>query len=121
MSLTRPIPGRTTVYRAIKLATGKVVCVDAAHLQQTSKVVTEQDYDLAKSLGWSDSPHEAMTRFEAEEQALGDEANHRAYGERNMSELAKTEAQQVESRTIRHLPEIPEAPKKRGRPKKTVQ
>ena len=113
--------GRTTVFKAIKLATGQVVCVHPHHLTETTKVVTEKDYDLAKSLGWCDSPQEALDRFEHEEQQIAADAMTRQYEDRTMSDRAQTEAQAVESTTVRHLPEIPEAPRKRGRPKKTVQ
>jgi hypothetical protein len=116
--ITRPIPGRTTVYRAKRLDNGKVVCVDADWLPETSKVVTEADYDLAKSLGWCDSPQEAMAQFEQEQIALGDASLERAYEDRHLSEAAQAEVQAIESTTIRHLPEIPEGPKKRGRPRK---
>ncbi len=111
---------RTTVFRALKLSNGKVVCVDAASLTQTTKVVNDQrEYDIALGQGWSASPQAAMERFEEEEQALGNAANLRAYDDRRLSPAAQAEAAAVESTTIRHLPEIPEAPKRgRGRPKK---
>jgi hypothetical protein len=115
------ILGRTTVFKAKKLANGKVVCIDVDELRETTKVVTAQDYDLAKSLGWCDSPKEALDRFEAEECQRGEDAAVRAYDDRRLSEQAKSEAERVESTTVRHIAEIPEAPRKRGRPKKLVQ
>lgn len=113
---------RTMLYKAFKCANGRVVCVDADYLAHTTKIVSSQgEYDLSRSLGWCDDPQAALDQFEREECQLGEDAAVRAYDDRRLSDGAKTEAQQVESTTVRHLPDIPEAPKKRGRPKKTVQ
>ena len=109
---------RTMIYKAHKLPNGRVVCLDSEYAAHTMKIVSTQgDYDLAKSLGLCDDPTEALAQFEAEECQLGEEAAVRAYDDRHLSERAKTEAEQVESTTVRHLTEIPTAPK-RGRPKR---
>lgn len=53
------------------------------------------------------------------EQMVAVAAAERNYQDRNMSEKAKAEAEAVELKTIHHVAEIQEAPKrKRGRPKK---
>ncbi len=118
-AVDRPILGRTTLFKAIKHANGKVVVLDVDTLTATTKVVTERDYDLSKSLGWCDSPADALAQFEHEEEAVGNDAAVRAFDDRHLSEAAKQEAEVVESRTVRHLPEIPEAPKKGRVTKKT--
>lgn len=102
------------LYRAIRRPDGRIVCLDVAHLHETTKVVhTEPDYTLAKSLGWCDHPSDAMARKEAEEDEISTNAGIRAYDDRHLSEAARAEVEAVERRTIRHLPEIPEGPKKR--------
>jgi hypothetical protein len=111
---------RTMVYKAVKLDNGKVVCVDVEQLHQTTKVVNNQrEYDIALGQGWSVGPQQAMDRFEAEECELGEAAALRAYEDQHMSPAAQAEAAQVDATTVRHLAEIPVAPKRgRGRPKK---
>ena len=112
---------RTTIFRAVKRPDGKVVCVDTDYLQQTTKVVaTEGEYLILKGQGWTDDPQSAMDRFEEEEQALGRAAAERAYTDQTMSEAAQAEAVEYEKTTSRHVPEIPEVARKRGRPKKVV-
>lgn len=108
----------TTLFRALKTPQGRHVCVDTEYLSATTKVVkTEAEYLLAASLGWCDSPQEAMAQLEREQDALSNDAAVRAFDDRHLSEAAKAEAEAVESSTLAHLPEIPAAPK-RGRPKK---
>jgi len=110
---------RTTVYKAILRPDGRHVVLDVDYLRTTTKVVaTEAEYLLAKSLGWTDGPQEAMERLEAEEDQRSTDAAARAYDDQHLSDAAKAEVEAVESATIRHLPEIPAGPKKRGRPKK---
>lgn len=108
----------TTLYRAVRRPDGRYVCVDAEYLSQTSKVVrTEGDYLIAVGQGWCDHPDEAMARLEAEEEQLSTDAGVRNFDDRHLSENAKAEADEAVSGTIRHVAEIPVAPK-RGRPKK---
>lgn len=110
----------TTVYRAIRRPDGRIVCVDVDYLHETTKVVQDRAaYLLATSLGWSDHPTDAMQRKEAEEDQISEDAAVRHFDDRHLSDKAKAEAEEAESHTIRHLPEIPEAPKK-GRPKKSA-
>lgn len=81
-------------------------------------VEDEDQMREAMSRGWRQTPAEAMARFNEKEQALANLAAVRAYEDRNMSDAAKAEAAKLEASTEEHLPEIPEAPKKRGRPAK---
>ena len=110
--------GRRTLYKAIKVK-GKLICVDAEYLDRTSKVFDNRDdYDFALANGWTDNPKTAVERLEAEEDAKSTNAAVRAYDDQGMSEKAIAESEVVESRTLEHLAEIPEWPKKRGRPRK---
>lgn len=112
---------RTMLYKAIRRSDGRHVVIDPSSLQQTTKIVdNDGDYLLAKSLGWCSSPQEALDRLEADEAEQGVNAAIRAYDDRRMSPEAQAEAEAVESRSMKHLAEIPEAPKKRGRPRKSV-
>lgn len=109
-----------TLFRAVRRADGRHVCIDLDHLAATTKVVrTLADYHLAKSLGWHDHPNDAHKALEAEEDQLSTDAGVRNYDDRHLSEAAKDEAEAAERDTIRHMPEIPEAPKG-GRKKKSA-
>lgn len=81
-------------------------------------VQTEREYDAAKAEGWRDTDKEAFEFREQEQAKLAQEAAERAYRDRNMSENAKAEAEKVEAETFGHVAEIPEAPRRRGRPAK---
>lgn len=111
---------RTTLYKALKRPDGKLVVLDVDHLQQTTKVVEfgSRDYEILIGQGWADDPQEAMRRKEAEEDYIGQQAAVSASDDKHMSEAAQKEIADLESSTMEHLLEIPEAPKKRGRPKK---
>lgn len=110
----------TTLFKAIRRPDGRIVCIDTDYLTKTTKVVKdERDYVLAKSLGWCDHPSEALDRMNAEEDALSEAAALRHSDDAHMSPAALAEAAEVDATTIRHLPEIPIAPKRgRGRPRK---
>ncbi len=103
----------TTVYRALKLPNGKVVCADASVISQTSRVVRSSDeYYKAVGQGWVDHPDDALARFEAEEAAIGNAAAERAYYDLRMSEPAQREAEAYEKTVpLVHVPVIPEASK----------
>jgi hypothetical protein len=108
----------TTLYKAMRRPDGRYVCVDAEYLTRTSKVVrTEGEYLLARSLGWCDGPQEAMAQLEKEEDEASTNAGIRNFDDRHLSDKAKAEADAAVSDTIRHIADIPVAPKK-GRPKK---
>lgn len=107
-------PGHpTTLYRAMKLQNGKVVCVDASVIAQTSKVVRNSDeFYKAVGQGWVSHPDEALARFELEEQAVSQAAAERAFYDKRMSEPAQREAAAYEKTVpLVHVAEIPEARK----------
>jgi len=100
----------TTLYRAMKLPNGQVVCVDARVISQTSKVVRNSDeYYKAIGQGWCAKPAEALERFEREEEAIGNLAAERAYSDQFMSRMAQQEAADYEKTVTSHVPVIPEA------------
>lgn len=103
---------RTTLFRAYKKPNGKVVVLEADSIELTTKVVAhESDYLIAKGQGWCDEPQEALDRFEAEEQALGNAAGERAASDLKMSEKAQKEAADYEKTVpLVHVPVIPEVP-----------
>ena len=107
-------PGHpTTLYRAMKLPNGQVVCVDLRVISQTSKVVRNSDeYYKAVGQGWCDHPNDALAQFERAEEAVGNAAAERAYRDLRMSEPAQREAEAYEKTVpLVHVPEIPEARK----------
>ncbi len=107
-------PGHpTTLYRALKLPNGKVVCVDISVIAQTSKVVRNSDeFYKAVGQGWTDHPDKALEQFEAEEQGVAQAAAERAYLDLRMSEMAQREAATYEKTVpLVHVAEIPEARK----------
>lgn len=82
-------------------------------------VRSEDEEEKAKAEGWRESPDEAMAYHESLERDIADAAAHRAYLDRNMGEKAKREAEAVDAAGMEHAPEIPEAPRRRGRPRKS--
>lgn len=107
-------PGHpTTLYRAMKLPNGQVVCADARVISQTSKVVRSSDeFYKAIGQGWVNHPDTALEVFEAQEAAVGNAAAERAYHDLRMSEAAQREAEAYEKTVpLIHVPVIPEARK----------
>ncbi len=103
----------TTLYRAVKLPNGQVVCADARVIASTSKVVrSSDDYYKLVGQGWVDHPDTAVERFELDEQAVSNAAAERAYSDLRMSEPAQREAEAYEKTVpLQHVPVIPEASK----------
>jgi hypothetical protein len=112
---------RTTLYKGVKRPDGKLVVLDVDYLTQTSKIVEQAspEHTLALSLGWADSPQEAMARLEAAEDQIAVDAAVSASDDQHLSEKAQAEVLAYESTTLEHITDIPEAPKKRGRPRKS--
>jgi hypothetical protein len=111
---------RTTLYKGVKRPDGKLVVLDIDYLTQTSKIVEQAspEHTLALSLGWADSPQEAMARLEQAEDQRAIDAAVSASDDAHLSEKAQQEVKDYESSTLEHITEIPEAPKKRGRPRR---
>ncbi|HEX2594754.1 MAG TPA: hypothetical protein VHL34_24840 [Rhizomicrobium sp.] len=99
-----------TLFRAMKLPNGKVVCVDARVISETTKIVRNSDeYYKALGQGWCDDPAEALERFERAEETIGNLAAERAAQDLKMSALAQEEAAAYEKTVSTHVPVIPEA------------
>jgi len=108
---------RTMIYHAIRLPTGEVVVLHPDYMAATTKIVdNEDDYIRELRGGWAKTPQEAYALHEDQEQALGQAAAERVYADRHMSEAAKKEADAADDRTSKHLPEIPETPKRGSHP-----
>lgn len=123
------------VYRAVKKANGKVVCMEPPppiHLfkeqndynvavaqaevlvRECHRVVHNEDqYLVAKGQGWTDDPKAAVEQFEREEQAVANAAAEAAYAVQKMSEKARSEFENVERQTDQHITDIAPASKKR--------
>jgi hypothetical protein len=103
----------TTLFRAVKLHNGQVVCVDPRVLHLTTLVVRNSDeYDHAVITRWCASPQEALDDYEKLEQEVGNEAAYRAYRDQFMSAPAQREADAYEKTVpLAHVPVIPEARK----------
>jgi hypothetical protein len=100
----------TTLYRALKLSNGKVVCVQADVIHRTSLVVRNEDaYLKAVGQGWCDHPDLALEQFERFEQEIGQASAERAYKDLRMSEPAQRESEAYEKTVSGHVPVIPEA------------
>lgn len=87
------------------------------------RVIAEDEDQGAnlRSRGFGNGLAEAMALYEQRTREVATIAAHRNYEDRNMSERAKAEIAQVEAETLAHVPEIPAAPKRRGRTPKTAQ
>jgi len=73
----------------------------------------ERERDRAHREGWRDTPEAAMAYATGEEYKVAIAAAERHEAERNMSPAAQAEAAAVDAKTSHHVPEIPEAPKRR--------
>lgn len=73
------------------------------------------------SRGFVFGPAEAIEEAERQEREVAKLAANRAYQERTMSESARAEAEAYDASVSGHVAEIPEAPKKRGRPRKDAE
>lgn len=102
------------VYKAGRNAVGKI------EILEHQVVADEEEQRNLQSRGFSVTQEGALEGFQADDRELAKLAANRAYQERTMSDAARQEAQDYESSVDAHVAEIPEAPKKRGRPAKTV-
>ena len=101
-----------TLFRAMKVQ-GKVLCVDARVIGETTKIVRNSDeYHKAIGQGWCDDPEQAIARFDADEEAVSRAAAELAYQHLRMSAAAQREAEAYEATVpLVHVPVIPEASK----------
>jgi hypothetical protein len=76
-------------------------------------VQNEAEYKRAKAEGWHDTPPEAEKAALEEQKKIGDEAAHRAFLDRRLSEKALAEVEKYEAENFGHQPVIPEGRKRR--------
>jgi len=70
--------------------------------------------------GWCESPQEALEWRQKLQDQIAEAAAVRNWEDRNMTDKAKDESAAAEADHFGHLPEIPEKPKRRGRPPKVA-
>lgn len=83
-------------------------------------VGTASEEDAAQANGWLPHPQRAWDAEEARQAAKGTAAAERAWDDRRLSVAAQAEAAAVDAATAKHLPEIPEKPRRRHRRKEAV-
>lgn len=94
---------------------------EAQFFNRSATLIVRDEVEFSRAMegGWRTSPDEAVEFAMSRERQAGDAAAERNWRDRNMSDAAKAEVAVVETAAgARHLPEIPEAPKRRGRPPK---
>lgn len=83
-------------------------------------VGNESERTRHMDMGWRESPAEAVAFVDAREKAESKEIAHRNWDDRNLSENAKAEAAAQEAAAGVPLPEIAEARRGPGRPRKNA-
>ena len=82
-------------------------------------VSDEDQFNRAVKDGYRATQAEAIDLFESDLDGLAEAAAQRVHSEQRMSEVAQREAAAVQAEAPhKHLGEIPEAPRRRGRPPK---
>ncbi len=109
------------LYQAFKRDNGKVQCMDPydEDFSRRCYMTVNNEAELARAhgLGWSDTPQDALARFEQQEQELARAAAEAAFAAKRMSEKAQAELKAAEDATADHVADVP-APKRRpGRPR----
>lgn len=105
------------IYRAMKLESGKVVCMDLDPITNEPRsacyriVKSNDELQRAQGEGWvSGSPKEALDAFERQEQALGQAAAEAIAAAK--SEKAKRELDEVSNLTMEHVADVTPSSKK---------
>lgn len=104
------------VYREFPKMLYRGLTTTAGRLEVEQRIVgSEHEETLAAGAGWlttSTAASEAETRRQED---LGTAAAERAAADRQMSPQAQAEAAAIDQRTLKHLGEIPEQPRRRHR------
>jgi len=110
------------LYRAQRRTDGVVLVLDPNDetFSRSCWLVVHDERERQRELerGWRESPAEALALFEARACDIADEAARRAAADQRMSEKAQAEAAAADAATPEHVPEVPQAPRRRGRPPK---
>lgn len=111
------VPFPRMMYKA-RRKNGDLLCIDPQDEQWSAQnyitVNDESEMSRAVEMGWRPSQAEAFEFTKSREQATRVEAAHRAYDDRNMSEMAKREIAEAEANANgQHVTEIKEKPKRK--------
>lgn len=113
----QPISGKHEVVMARDIISldKTVVLLSAEQFNASCQLIVNDEAEFRKALdeGWRESPKAALDHYEALQDSIAQAAAFRAHEDRNMSEKAKAEAQKAEEGTSKHVPVIPEQPRKR--------
>lgn len=93
----------------------------APEIVERREAHNETELANLRSRGFGNGAAEAMDAYTARHTAVAEAAANRAYTDRNISQPARREVEAFEASTMEHVAEIPEAKRRPGRPKKTVQ
>jgi hypothetical protein len=118
----------TMLYKAFPNAQGTVMCGDPRAAMGDAEAETfsrkcqlfikgQEDLERARKAGWSDTPDEALTRYESDQSSMADVAAKRHFSDQRMSAQAQAEAQAADAATHEHVAAVP-VRRKRGRPAK---
>jgi hypothetical protein len=90
----------------------------AEHFTATCQRVVNDEAEMARAIadGWRETQAQAMESAHARHFELAKQTAHRKWDDRNMSPAAQAEVAAIEEDFEDHLPEIPEQPRRRGRP-----
>lgn len=106
-----PLSGKMEVAIAADVVSldGTIVILSAEQFNASCQLLVNSDGELdkAKDGGWRESQAEAMAFLEALDLAVATAAAERNYSDRNLSEKAKAEATEIESKLPGHVAEIP--------------
>jgi hypothetical protein len=106
------------LYRAVE-EQGRIVVDD--HRQCREIAVSREHEERLVRDGWTHSVSEARDAAARQQEVIATAAAERETAERSMSEPARREAAAVDAASDTHVPEIPEAPRRRGRPRKVIE
>lgn len=118
------------VYKAHQADNGKWVCslsvwsdedraaAEAWQRRCQRLVQSEGDYRAALNDGWRDTPVDAEAYAQKIQTEIADAAAERHYRDARMSEKAQREAAAADAASDAHVPDIPAAKKRGGRPRK---
>lgn len=93
---------------------------EAARFTERCQLTVQNELEMSRAYeaGWRESPQEAVAHAEARDRDVSTAAAERAHADRHLSEAAQREVAQAEAAAEGHLAEIPERPRRRGRPPK---
>jgi hypothetical protein len=107
---------KVTHYADPGLALATLARAEKAVVDATKIVASESECAEALSGWWRESPEAAERAKEEHATLVARQAAERAYEDRHLGEKARAELAAVDAAHEGHLVEVPEAPRKRGRP-----